>query len=105
MVNTADGRVAVVEARSITPVPDERRHGSAFALFWIGVRFPAVVSWLAGTIAGASLTTLTLSSHLTISGPFAGSWLGRNNLGWLWPTGLRHRVPVPAPGHRVRKRR
>lgn len=48
-----------------------------------GVRLAAVTSWLAGMIAGASVTSLTLTSHFTISGPFASSWLGRNNLGWL----------------------
>lgn len=58
---------------------------SAGSRYWYtsGVRLAAVASWLAGITAGASVTSLTLTSHLTISGPFAGSWLGRNNLGWL----------------------
>ena len=64
---------------------DALLHRSAGSRYWYtgGVQLPAVVSWLAGIIAGASLTTLPLSSHLTITGPFASSWLGRNNLGWL----------------------
>jgi nucleobase:cation symporter-1, NCS1 family len=58
---------------------------SAGSSYWYtrGVRVSALVSWLAGIVAGASLTSLTLSGSLTISGPFAHSWLGRNNLGWL----------------------
>jgi nucleobase:cation symporter-1, NCS1 family len=59
---------------------------SAGSRYWYtgGVRLAAVVSWVAGIAAGASVTSLTLTSHLTISGPFAASWLGRNNLGWLF---------------------
>ncbi len=58
---------------------------SASSRYWYtgGVRVSTVLSWLAGIVAGASCTSLTLSSHLTLSGPLAGSWLGRNNLGWL----------------------
>jgi purine-cytosine permease-like protein len=58
---------------------------SAGSRYWYtgGVRFAAVVSWAAGIAAGASCTSLTLSSHLTFSGPYASSWLGRNDLGWL----------------------
>ena len=48
-----------------------------------GVRLTSVLSWLAGILAGASCTSLTLSDHLTLSGPLAGSWVGRNDLGWL----------------------
>lgn len=58
---------------------------SAGSLYWYtrGIRLPAVVAWLAGIVAGASVTSLSLGTHLTISGPFHDSWLGRNNLGWL----------------------
>jgi nucleobase:cation symporter-1, NCS1 family len=58
---------------------------SAGSRYWYtgGVRLPSVLAWLAGIVAGASCTSLTLSSHLTLAGPFAGSWLGRNDLGWL----------------------
>jgi cytosine/uracil/thiamine/allantoin permease len=48
-----------------------------------GLRLSSVLSWLAGIVAGASCTSLTLSGHLTLSGPLAGSWVGRNDLGWL----------------------
>ncbi|MFE9656611.1 purine-cytosine permease family protein [Micromonospora sp. NPDC006431] len=49
-----------------------------------GVRWAALLPWLAGTVFGLLFTTASTSADdVWFSGPLADSWLGTNGLGWV----------------------
>jgi purine-cytosine permease-like protein len=58
---------------------------SRTSAYWYtgGLHLPAVGGWAAAIVAGLLFTKASTSStDVWFSGPLAGSWLGRNGLGW-----------------------
>jgi purine-cytosine permease-like protein len=60
----------------------DRRPGGRY---WYtgGIRWVALLPWLLGIAVGLLFTTASNGDHVWFSGPWAGTWLGGNGLGWL----------------------
>ncbi|GIH18838.1 purine-cytosine permease family protein [Rugosimonospora africana] len=60
----------------------DRRRGSRY---WYtgGIRWVALLPWLLGIAIGLLFTTASNGQDVWFSGPWAGTWLGVNGLGWL----------------------
>jgi len=48
-----------------------------------GVEWRAVAAWAVAIVAGYLFTTAGTADEAWFTGPFAGSWLGQNGLGWV----------------------
>lgn len=48
-----------------------------------GVNRPALCSWIIAIVLGLCFTTAAVGEQVWFAGPFAGTWLGRNSMGWL----------------------
>lgn len=58
---------------------------SPTSLYWYagGVRWIAVVPWIVGILVGFAFTTAAAGDEVWFTGPFAGTFIGENGLGWL----------------------